>query len=180
MKRQFIAAVLGLGMTLSPLGAQAQTLVGRQDNGNMQQILGALALLGVAGIAYDKYRDREDEKDEKKASSDDRHDRADDRHRHHGSDHDKKRGKGHYKDRGRGHDARALPGACMFSPDRRANQARGYGPVFSRSCLARAGHEVSRLPRACERRVMSRGSWTAAYDARCLGAQGWRVAQHRY
>jgi len=186
MIKPLAAAVLSLGIGLAPASAAPARAGDRPDiaQPDIAQILGALALLGIAGKAYGDYRDRKDaDKDAERAARSRPSDRAApawdrDRDRDWDRDWDRARGRhggrdGH-RDRGARRD-RTLPAGCGMSVDARHGPSRVYG----KRCLERRGLRTERLPRGCETWARVGNRWRGSYGARCLEAKGWREARHR-
>ena len=171
MIKPLAAALLSLGIGLAPASAAPTRTGDRPDiaQPDIAQILGALALLGIAGKAYGDYRDRKDEETERATRS-----RAApvwdrDRERRMGRDGHRPRG-----NRGVRRD-RTLPAGCGMSVAARHGPSRVYG----KRCLERRGLRTERLPRGCETWARVGNRWRGSYGARCLEAKGWREARHR-
>lgn len=66
-----------------------------------------------------------------------------------------------------------LPQNCLRSYNTRRGQAR----IFTQRCLERSYHAVNRLPRSCAVRIRTDRGLRAGYGARCLRANGYRLAR---
>ena len=179
MIRPLTAAILGIALGLTPLSVAPARADNTQD---IAQILGALAVLGIAGKAYNDYRDRKEEESRPEVTRStrtytapeyrtDRHTgRHSDRHSGRHGDGARRGGQGsrHMRDR-------TLPAACSVGLSSRHGPSRVYG----KNCLDRSGVRTERLPRGCETWVQVGGRWRTAYGAHCLQARGWREARHR-